>query len=73
MSSIFSGADHIDHVATQLPYAITVAVVVLSMYILYGAFRISPAILIPMGMVLLLLLQKLLHVGYLRGLKVSES
>lgn len=73
MSSIFSGADHIDHVATQLPYAITVAVVVLSMYILYGAFRISPAILIPIGMVLLLLLQKLLHVGYLRGLRMSES
>ena len=49
LSSIFSGADHMDHVSTQIPYALTAAAVAAVMYLLYGLFYISPAILIPLG------------------------
>jgi len=52
-SSIFSGADHMDHVRTQLPYALTVAAVALSMYVLYGIFKLSPVILITLGFIIL--------------------
>lgn len=36
MSSTFSGSDHIDHVKTQLPYAIVVALIAAICYILAG-------------------------------------
>lgn len=60
LASIFSGADHIDHVATQIPYALTTAGVALLMYILYGALNLNPAILIVIGVVILYLLLKVL-------------
>lgn len=53
LASIFSGADHIDHVATQAPYAITVASVSILMYLLYGLAGIKPIILIPLGLIIL--------------------
>lgn len=56
LSSIFAGADHIDHVATQIPYALTVASVAMLMYILYGAFDLNPAILIVLGLAILTIL-----------------
>jgi len=36
MSSTFSGSDHVDHVRTQLPYAITCALVALLCFLLAG-------------------------------------
>lgn len=60
LASIFSGADHIDHVTTQIPYALTTAAVALLMYILYGAFNLTPAILIPVGLVILYFLSNVL-------------
>ncbi len=60
LASIFSGADHIDHVTTQIPYALTTAAVALLMYILYGFFNITPAILIPSGLVILYFLPSIL-------------
>ena len=36
MSSTFAGSDHIDHVRTQIPYAITIALVAAFCYILAG-------------------------------------
>lgn len=36
MSSTFAGSDHIDHVKTQLPYAITVALIAAICYVLAG-------------------------------------
>ena len=53
LSSIFSGADHMDHVSTQIPYAITVASVAALLYLLYGFLELSPFVLIPLGIVLL--------------------
>ncbi|MBG0764346.1 MAG: Na+/H+ antiporter NhaC family protein, partial [Tissierellales bacterium] len=53
LASIFSGADHIDHVQTQIPYALTSAAVALVMYFIYGIFQITPLVLIPAGLVML--------------------
>jgi Na+/H+ antiporter NhaC len=53
LASIFSGADHIDHVSTQIPYAVTAAGVALVMYLLYGITGVGPVILIPLGILLL--------------------
>jgi len=36
MSSTFAGSDHIDHVRTQLPYAVTVALIAAVCYVLAG-------------------------------------
>lgn len=36
MSSTFAGSDHVDHVRTQIPYAITVALVAAVCYVLAG-------------------------------------
>lgn len=66
LSSIFSGSDHMDHVNTQIPYALTTATVSLVLFFIYGSFRISPAILIPIGLVLLVILSRILH---LNGMK----
>jgi Na+/H+ antiporter NhaC len=61
LSSIFSGADHMDHVSTQIPYALTVASVAAVMFLLYGVVKITPAILIPLGLVLLVFIPRVLH------------
>lgn len=53
LASIFSGADHIDHVSTQIPYALTSALVALAMYLLYGLAGVRPMVLIPLGLVIL--------------------
>ena len=61
MSSLFSGADHIDHVATQVPYTCTVGGVIAVLYLIYGFTRISPVIMIPAGLISLYILQIVLH------------
>jgi len=38
MSSMASGSDHIDHVKTQIPYAVTGAIFAMISYIIVGAF-----------------------------------
>ncbi len=53
LASIFAGADHIDHVSTQIPYALTVAGVAFVMYLLFGFLNLTPIILIPLGLVIL--------------------
>jgi len=37
LASTFTGSDHIDHVNTQLPYALTAAILAAILYILAGA------------------------------------
>ncbi|MBR5218894.1 MAG: Na+/H+ antiporter NhaC family protein [Clostridia bacterium] len=51
MSSAGSQSNHINHVSTQLPYAITVALISFVMYLL-AAFIQSAYILLPVGIVL---------------------
>lgn len=53
MASIFAGADHIDHVKTQVPYGLTVASVVFLMFLLIGVFNIKPYVFIPLGIILM--------------------
>lgn len=53
MSSMFSGSDHIDHVTTQIPYAVTVASIGAVLYLLFGLGVRSWIILLPLGIVLL--------------------
>ncbi|MDR5656131.1 Na+/H+ antiporter NhaC family protein [Halodesulfurarchaeum sp. HSR-GB] len=53
LSATFTGADLIDHVRTQLYYAITVAVVTASLMVVWGVTRISPVILLVVGVVVL--------------------
>lgn len=56
MSSMASGCDHIDHVRTQLPYALTVALVALILGYLPSGFGISPFISLALCAVVLTLL-----------------
>ena len=53
MSSLASACDHIDHVRTQLPYALTVALVALAVGDVPTAFGLHPAIALGLGVVLL--------------------
>ncbi|WP_417393467.1 Na+/H+ antiporter NhaC family protein [Gimesia sp.] len=56
LSSAASGSDHLDHVLTQMPYALTVAAVsVLFGYIPVG-FGFQPYILLPVGLIVLFLI-----------------
>ena len=53
MSSMFSGSDHIDHVTTQIPYAVTASSVGLVLYLLFAIGIRSWGILLPVGIILL--------------------
>ncbi|AEH50402.1 Na+/H+ antiporter NhaC family protein [Pseudothermotoga thermarum] len=69
LASIFAGSDHMDHVNTQFPYALTTAFVALVLYLVYGFFKISPFVLLPVGIVLLILIARYLHKRDLSKLK----
>ncbi|MGB5823880.1 MAG: Na+/H+ antiporter NhaC family protein [Proteocatella sp.] len=73
MASIFSGADHIDHVQTQLPYALTVGGVIAVLYTIYGFTRLSPFVLLPIGVVMLIALQNVLHKYYIKKYDMDEN
>ena len=51
MSSMFAGSDHIDHVKTQIPYALTASGVAILAYIAAGT-GMSVALVLPLGIVL---------------------
>jgi Na+/H+ antiporter NhaC len=50
LSSMASGCSHIDHVTTQLPYAVTVASIALLLGTIPTGFGISPWIMILIGL-----------------------
>lgn len=54
MSSMFSACDHIDHVKTQLPYALLAGFVGITLYAMFAAGLITPIILLVIGIILLL-------------------
>jgi Na+/H+ antiporter NhaC len=56
MSSMASGCDHIDHVRTQLPYALAVAAVGMLVGDIPTSFGLHPLVSLPLGIVLLYLL-----------------
>ena len=55
MSSMASGCDHVDHVRTQLPYAIVVAFVAMALGSIPAGFGLSPWISIVAGLAVLIL------------------
>lgn len=73
MASIFSGADHIDHVGTQLPYALTVGAVIAVLYVVFGFTMVSPIVLLPIGVVILYFLQIILHRVYLKKYQIDPD
>ena len=73
MASIFSGADHIDHVGTQLPYALTVGGVIAVLYLIFGFTEISPFVLLPIGVVMLFFLQIILHKIYMKRYNIDPN
>ncbi|MEE3296364.1 MAG: Na+/H+ antiporter NhaC family protein, partial [Planctomycetota bacterium] len=50
LSSMASGADHIDHVKTQLPYAMLTAGICVPIYLLVGFAGLGPALVLPIGL-----------------------
>jgi Na+/H+ antiporter NhaC len=65
LSSMASGCDHIDHVRTQLTYAITVGIVTMLIGDILTAFGLSPII------ALLIIISLLVGIIYLFGRKVE--
>jgi len=55
MSSLACGSDHVDHVRTQLPYALTVGLVAVICGYLPVGFGLSPWVSLGMGMVAIVL------------------
>ena len=66
LSSMASGCDHIDHVRTQLPYAILVGVITMLFGDIFTAYGLSPYISI------LIIVAILLGVVFLLGKKVDK-
>ncbi len=56
LSATFTGADLIDHVRTQLYYAVTVGIVAVGLLLVWGLTGITPLVLLPIGVVLLVAL-----------------
>ncbi|WP_372751188.1 Na+/H+ antiporter NhaC family protein [Labilibaculum sp.] len=56
LSSLASSCNHIEHVRTQLPYALTVGSVAIFAGLLPAAYGVSSWILIPLGFILLYLI-----------------
>ena len=54
ISSVAAGSDHIDHVRTQIPYALTVGVAALLLGLIPAGFGISPWIMLPIGAAVLI-------------------
>lgn len=53
LAATFAGADHIDHVRTQMYYAGTVFLVAVCLFLLYGITTITPLVLFPTGLAML--------------------
>ena len=53
LSSMASGVDHIEHVRTQIPYALLTAAIALAVGYIPAGFGLSPLLLVPAGLILL--------------------
>lgn len=60
MSSMASGADHVDHVRTQLPYALAAGSIAILFGTLPAGWAVAPWITLPVGVVLLGILVRFL-------------
>lgn len=60
LSSMASGCDHIDHVRTQLPYALTVGLVALVVGTIPAGFGMNPWIAYPVAIAILIAINRLI-------------
>ena len=60
MSSMGSAADLMDHIRTQIPYAVTAAVVAGVIGFIPASLGVSPIVLIPIGIVVLYIVVRVL-------------
>lgn len=58
LSSLASSCPHIEHVRTQLPYALTTGAIAIIIGILPASFGVSPWILFPLGIVAIMIVLK---------------
>ncbi|WP_248895810.1 Na+/H+ antiporter NhaC family protein [Haloplanus halobius] len=65
LSATFTGADLVDHVRTQLYYAVTVVLVAATLLVAWGYTRVSPWLLLPIGVLML--------VGLVYGLSTLDA
>jgi len=65
LSATFTGADLVDHVRTQLYYAVTVVLVAAALLVVWGYTRVTPWLLVPVGVVAL--------VGLVYGLSTLDG
>ncbi|RDY26251.1 Na+/H+ antiporter NhaC family protein [Romboutsia weinsteinii] len=72
MASIFAGADHIDHVRTQIPYGLTVSSVVFIILLLIGIFRLKPYVFLPLGILMLFVIVYIMNKINSRNLKDDD-
>ena len=70
MSSMFSASDHIDHVNTQLPYALTAAGISAVLFALFASGITTPLALLPVGVVLLIASHRVLNTWYAKKTKL---
>ncbi|MFW6040569.1 MAG: Na+/H+ antiporter NhaC family protein [Thermoplasmatota archaeon] len=52
LASTFSGSDHIDHVRTQIYYAVTLLAIVIILLLIYGLTSLPVFVLIPLGILM---------------------
>jgi len=64
LSSLASSCNHIEHVRTQLPYALTVGFVSIVIGTIPAAFGVSSWILFPAGLIVLFLIVKFVGKEY---------
>ncbi len=67
MSSMFSACDHIDHVNTQIPYAVTAALAGVVLYVLFAAGITNAAVLLPIGVVIVIVLHRIFNEIYAKS------
>ena len=60
MSSMASCADHIDHVRTQLPYALLGGIISMLVGYIPVGFGVSPLILLPIGIIAIIVIIRFL-------------
>ena len=73
LSSLSSSCNHIEHVRTQLPYALVVGLIAIVLGLLPAAYGISSWILIPTGFIILFLIVKFFGKEVKNFLQIDKS
>ena len=72
MSSAGAQCDHIAHVSTQMPYAMTAAAVSFVTYIVAGFVK-NPVVSLLIGIIMMLVVVYLMHVSQKNGVMIGKN